>query len=283
MKGCFSGEGDPAMSDTGADRNLLFGILALQMDFITRDALIAAMNAWVLDKSKPLGGVLVEQRALSDSRRTLLDALVREHLTQHDGDPARSLAALGPISSTRRAFDQVADPDVHRSLALVAADRTAEEDPFATRLPSAGEATSAGARFRILRPHARGGLGEVFVALDAELNREVALKEIQGRHADHPESRSRFLLEGEVTGGLEIPASCRSTAWASTPTADPSTPCGSSAATTWSTPSPGSTGPRPTRSRRASGRWPCADCWGGSSTCATRSPTRTAAGCSIAT
>ena len=38
-----------------ADRNLLFGILALQMDFVGRDALIAAMNAWVLDKAKPLG------------------------------------------------------------------------------------------------------------------------------------------------------------------------------------------------------------------------------------
>src|SRR5262249_2271311 len=51
----------------------------------------------------------------------------------------------------------------------------------------------------------QGGLGEVFVARDEELKREVALKEIQGRHADQPESRARFLLEAEVTGGLEHP------------------------------------------------------------------------------
>jgi serine/threonine protein kinase len=43
------------------------------------------------------------------------------------------------------------------------------------------------------------------VALDAELNREVALKEIQDRHADDPSSRSRFLVEAEITGGLEHP------------------------------------------------------------------------------
>src|SRR5450432_1785558 len=43
------------MPKSTTDRNLLFGILALQMDFISRDALIVAMNAWVLEKSKPLG------------------------------------------------------------------------------------------------------------------------------------------------------------------------------------------------------------------------------------
>jgi serine/threonine-protein kinase len=43
------------------------------------------------------------------------------------------------------------------------------------------------------------------VARDEELHREVALKEIQQRHADKPESRARFLLEAEVTGGLEHP------------------------------------------------------------------------------
>jgi serine/threonine-protein kinase len=60
-------------------------------------------------------------------------------------------------------------------------------------------------RFRILRPHARGGLGEVFVAEDRELHREVALKEMQPIHADNPHSRSRFLVEAEITGGLEHP------------------------------------------------------------------------------
>jgi serine/threonine protein kinase len=68
-----------------------------------------------------------------------------------------------------------------------------------------GSRTVDGLRFQILRPHARGGLGEVFVAHDGELNRSVALKEIQERYADHPEMRARFLVEAKVTGGLEHP------------------------------------------------------------------------------
>lgn len=60
-------------------------------------------------------------------------------------------------------------------------------------------------RFQILRPHDKGGLGQVSVALDKELNREVALKEIQPRYADDPAIQDRFELEAKITGGLEHP------------------------------------------------------------------------------
>ena len=52
------------MAPAASDRNLLFGILALQMDFITRDALVAAMNAWVLQKHRSLADLLEERGAL---------------------------------------------------------------------------------------------------------------------------------------------------------------------------------------------------------------------------
>jgi serine/threonine-protein kinase len=196
---------DPTPARPAADRNLLFGVLALQMDFVTRDGLIAAMNAWVLDKAKPLGQVLREQGALRADAHALLEGLVCMHLKLHDNDPQKSLAAVSSIGSLREQIRQVGDAEVQASLARVATAHDAGADPFVTRPPSVGTPTSAGQRFHILRPHARGGLGEVFVAHDAELRREVALKEIQDRHADDPASRSRFLLEAEITGGLEHP------------------------------------------------------------------------------
>ena len=59
-----------------ADRNLLFGILALQMDFIGRDVLIAAMHTWVLDKAKSLGQILTEQNALRADQHSAIEVLV---------------------------------------------------------------------------------------------------------------------------------------------------------------------------------------------------------------
>jgi serine/threonine protein kinase len=60
-------------------------------------------------------------------------------------------------------------------------------------------------RYQILRPLASGGLGTVFVALDTELDREVALKEIQECFVNDPKSYSRFVREAEATGRLEHP------------------------------------------------------------------------------
>src|SRR5262249_34596347 len=79
------------------------------------------------------------------------------------------------------------------------------ENPDPHRTLTVGQTTSQRARLRVLRPHAKGGLGEVFVALDEELHREVALKEIQSQFAYDFERRARFVLEAEITGGLEHP------------------------------------------------------------------------------
>jgi serine/threonine protein kinase len=187
------------------DRGLLLGLLALQNNFVDRDALLSAFTAWVADKTRPLSEILRERGALDADTYALLEALVRKHLDLHGGDPERSLAALSTPGPVRRDLERITDPDLHDSLARVAADRATSPDPDATATFAAGQATSPAGRFRILRFHDRGGLGDVFIARDEELKREVALKQIQDRHAHDPQSRSRFIVEAEITGGLEHP------------------------------------------------------------------------------
>jgi serine/threonine protein kinase len=187
------------------DRNLLFGFLPLQMDFIGCEALVAAIHAWVLDKDKPLGQILQEQGQLTPSRRQALEVLVQEHLEAHHDDLEQSLAAILPDGCIRDELQQIADPDVQACLVHVATTLAVNPGASAAQPTMLGTPTSSGFRFTIVRPHARGGLGEVFVAVDEELHREVALKEIQVQHADHPESKVRFLREAEITGALEHP------------------------------------------------------------------------------
>jgi WD40 repeat protein/serine/threonine protein kinase len=191
------------------DRNLLFGILALQMDLVTRDQLVAAMNAWVLRKADPLAQVLVDQGALAADERALLEPMVALHVKRHGGDPERSLAAAGAQLSTRFPVAAVQDPELVSALQTLAPATSptpdGDPDPSVTRDYRPPDPRPGGARYRIVREHAKGGLGVVFLAQDTELNRQVALKEIQHLFADDATSRARFLTEAEVTGGLEHP------------------------------------------------------------------------------
>ena len=81
------------MTASLADRNLLFGILALQMKFITREQFIAAAAEWIGDKSKRLTRILADQGALDEETRAILEKMVEKHLGMHDNDPRKSLAA----------------------------------------------------------------------------------------------------------------------------------------------------------------------------------------------
>jgi Flp pilus assembly protein TadD len=199
---------------TARDRNLLFGVLALQMNFVSRDALVEAMHAWAMDQAKPLSEILQERGALRPDVRSVLDALVDKHLDQHGGDAERSLAAALPTGPAGEELCRITGRELAGASTRATPTPPAATDPNATLTPVPPAAADinapptcgpAGLRYRVLRPHARGGLGRVSVALDAELGREVALKEIQERYDADPASRARFILEAEVTGRLEHP------------------------------------------------------------------------------
>src|SRR3954449_1164150 len=194
------------MAAIAAERDLLFGLLALQNGLIDQVQLVAAFQAWTRDKGRALADHLVGRGDLDADDRSAVEALVERHIKKHGGDVERSLAAIPAGRSTRESLARIDDPDVGGTLAHLGSASTQHgEDADRTASYAVGTATSEGQRFRVLRPHARGGLGAVFVALDGELHREVALKQILDQHADDPISRQRFLLEAEITGGLEHP------------------------------------------------------------------------------
>jgi hypothetical protein len=119
-----------------ADRNLLFGIFAVQLDYVTREALLAAMNAWVMEKHRPLADLLVERGALNPDDREHLESVIARHVARHGGDPERSLAAVGAASSVVSDLKRaVADTDVQASLGLAGSAPGDDPDSHATRAP----------------------------------------------------------------------------------------------------------------------------------------------------
>ncbi|KAA5546968.1 protein kinase [Roseiconus nitratireducens] len=100
---------------------------------------------------------------------------------------------------------------------LLAALEQTEDGPFlasglfgSSDQPSASSTASNASgggseRFEIRSRHALGGLGEVWVAFDRQLGREVALKQIRPEWARNTDATARFRREAEITGFLEHP------------------------------------------------------------------------------
>jgi serine/threonine-protein kinase len=185
---------------SNTDRNLLFGVLALQADAIDQSQFAEACGIWATRKQVALGDVLVERGWLSDDERGHIDFLLQRKLAKHSGDAHASLAEVAS-DSDREVLSSIGDCDVQQSLAGLA---TAIQR--GTTIPvTIGYVPEQAGRYTMTRVHATGGIGRVWLAYDSDLGREVALKELRAEGAGSTALASRFLEEARITGQLEHP------------------------------------------------------------------------------
>src|SRR5262249_6727569 len=99
------------MAAIAADRDLLFGLLALQNGLINQVQLVAAFQAWSLDKARSLPDHLIILGHINDAQRAVVEAMAGLHLAKH-GDVERSLAAIPAGRSTRENLARIADHEI---------------------------------------------------------------------------------------------------------------------------------------------------------------------------
>ncbi len=84
-----------------ADRDLLFGLLALKTGLIDQTQLADGVRAWTTDKDQTLADHLVSLGHLTGRQRPAVEAIATIHLEAHDGRTDRSLAAISAGSDTQ--------------------------------------------------------------------------------------------------------------------------------------------------------------------------------------
>lgn len=181
-----------------SDRDLLVGAVALQGGLITLDQFAEACRGWLQRETEPLLNILCEQGSLVPDDQSHLEYLVERRLAKFDGDLRASLASC--------------PAEVRSVLATISNGHTpgGDVDTNRTVLIGGGAATEIlsarpGPRYALNTLHAAGGIGEIWLARDVELERDVAVKRLQASSSGSTVARARFLREAKITGKLDHP------------------------------------------------------------------------------
>ena len=159
-----------------ADRTQLrFAVLALQAGVINTAQFVDACTRWNEAPSRSLADVLVERAGLKPADIDRVKQLLIGDNRDTPSDAPTQIVASHPTG-----------PNLDANGSAV------------VTLPSEE-------RYARLHIHASGGMGQVWLARDGQLNRNVALKELRAEVAGDGPLTQRFVQEAQITGQLEHP------------------------------------------------------------------------------
>jgi serine/threonine-protein kinase len=180
------------------DRNLLFGVIAFQVDLLDAAQFAEGCNAWAARRNTALADVLVERGWLTAVDREHVEWLLERKLKKHGNDAGASFAAA-VTPEAHRILALGDDPAIQSSLAKLS------HEPLEETLTVQPVPPARRDRYTLTTLHAKGGIGQVWRAHDAQLGRDIALKELRPERARDARLQRYFVAEAQVTGQLEHP------------------------------------------------------------------------------
>ena len=179
------------------DRNLLFGLIAMQSDLIEMRQFVDACTLWGSRKDSSLADILIEQGWLAEEDRQHVDYLLKRRMQKFGDDAKQSLA--GMPDSVKTALESIGDGEIRKSLSGVL------QDERITTSIQISPADRSDDRITRRGLHSTGGIGHVWLAHDRVLDREIALKELKADQAGSETNRRRFFREAQITAQLTHP------------------------------------------------------------------------------
>ncbi|MBL8824925.1 MAG: protein kinase [Planctomycetia bacterium] len=205
------------------ESDLLFGVLACSANLIDSKALMEMIRDWKHDRNISFAELLTERAKIKPTERDRLDSLVNDRLAASEGIEADALSKA--LDELKQFIGITEAAQVQSAISTFLGDQfTMMHTPAKTGSSSLVSASTQAAPIIQARPvlqmkgplpgserytrtslHASGGMGSVWHAHDANIGRDVALKELKPEYKTAGTVPLRFLREARITGQLEHP------------------------------------------------------------------------------
>ena len=181
-----------------SDKNLLFALIAHHNGYITMEQFFEAAAVWNKEPKRDLGEILVEKKFLDEVERFNIQGIVEDRL-RRQGGVDNTLSFMIESGSVPQG-DSLPEDWKGKIDAINQAihDKTPPNPPnFGTPEENPGIH-----RYIIRKTLGHGGQGYVWEAIDTELNRRVALKNIVPKLSSDPLHQELLIDEARKTGKL---------------------------------------------------------------------------------
>jgi len=184
------------MSQT-PESNFLFALIAYQNGYLTMEQFFEAAQAWNTNPKLDIGDILVELKFLQDVERYNIQGIVEDRIRRQGGlDKTLSFVLENNVTPND---PKLPDSWKERVEAITKGDDKARLAPpkFDAPKPNSGIQ-----RYIIRKTLGYGGQGYVWEAIDTELNRKVAIKNIVPNLSSSPIHQELLIDEARKTGKL---------------------------------------------------------------------------------
>ena len=190
------------------ERNLLFGALCVKFELLDFGKLVTVVWDWSEGANRTtqsLADLFEDRQLISPEQRVMIERVMVERIAEFDGD-------------ARKALDDVMEPELILKLTEITGNLQQQTMTLIEPLGSSGSSAPSSSsssgiwnsgstqeRYRLGEATGHGGMGQVWIARDLDLNRRVALKTLKPKFAANKAVLERFLREAQITGQLEHP------------------------------------------------------------------------------
>ena len=180
------------------DRNLLAALLTRHLNYISDEQFKEICSLSTSGDAPDFVLEMVRKEWITPAESEYVLQLLGNKINEHGGSARKALGSIASLND-RGFVKDVETDELARTII-----KPPSKDNF-VQIETIKISPESRSRYSLTRVQGRGGLGQVWLARDTHLQREVALKEILPTREGEDETAQRFVREAQITGQLEHP------------------------------------------------------------------------------